>query len=46
MPTLRERLIKIGARVVESVRRLVLHMPAACPWRDSWLAVARAVRVT
>lgn len=46
VPTLRERLIEIGARVVESVRRLVLHMPAACPWRDSWLAVARAVRVT
>lgn len=46
VPTLRERLIKIGARAIESVRRLVLHMPAACPWRESWIAVAMAVGVT
>ena len=46
VPTLRERLIKVGARAIESVRRLVLHMPAACPWRESWLEVARAVGVT
>jgi hypothetical protein len=44
--TMRERLIKIGAQAVESVRRLVLHMPAACPWRDAWLLVARAVEAT
>src|SRR5207249_152168 len=30
--TLRERLIKIGARVVESVRRVVLHLPASYPF--------------
>lgn len=46
VPTLRERLLKIGARAVESVRRLVLRLPAACPWVDSWLSVARAVAVT
>lgn len=46
VPTLRERLIKIGARAVESVRRLVLHLPAACPWREQWLTVARAVGAT
>lgn len=43
VPTLRERLIKIGASVVESVRRLVLRLPAACPWRETWLEVAQAV---
>jgi hypothetical protein len=46
VPTLRERLIKIGAQAVESVRRLVLHLPAACPWREPWRAVAQAVGVT
>lgn len=40
--TLRDRLLKVGARVVESVRRLVLHFPAAYPWRGTWRAVARA----
>lgn len=39
--TLRERLLKIGARVVESTRRVVLHLAAACPWRDLWYRVAR-----
>lgn len=43
VPTLRERLLKIGARVVQSVRRLVVHMPSACPSREVWLAVARVV---
>lgn len=46
VPTLRERLLKIGARAVESVRRLVLHLPAACPWLESWLSIARVVAVT
>lgn len=43
VPTLRDRLLKIGARVVQSVRRLVVHMPAACPSREVWLAVAKVV---
>ena len=38
--TLRERLIKIGARVVESVRRVVLHLPASYPFRDPWNRIA------
>lgn len=46
VPTLRERLIKIGARAIESVRRLVLRLPAACPWREAWLAVAQALGAT
>jgi len=39
--TMRERLLKIGVRVVESVRRVVLHLAAACPWRDLWCRTAR-----
>lgn len=38
--TLRERLIKIGAHVVESVRRIVLHLPASYPFLDPWRRVA------
>jgi hypothetical protein len=38
--TLRERLIKIGVRVVESVRRVVLHFAAAHPWQDLWRCAA------
>ena len=41
--TLRDRLLKIGARVVASVRRIVLHFPAAYPWRDLWRQIATAV---
>ena len=37
---LRDRLLKIGARVFKSVRRIVLHFPAAYPWQDLWRAVA------
>lgn len=29
-------LMKVGARVVESVRRVVLHFAAAHPWQDLW----------
>jgi hypothetical protein len=41
--TLRARLLKLGARVVVSVRRLVLHLPATAPFRDAWRQVALAV---
>jgi len=34
--TLRLRLIKVGARVVESVRRVVFHLPTAYPWAHLW----------
>ena len=37
---LRLDLLKIGVQVVASVRRLVLRLPAAFPYRDGWLALA------
>jgi hypothetical protein len=40
--TLREQLIKLGAQVVVSVRRIVLHLPASYPFRDAWHRVAVA----
>lgn len=39
--TLRERLLKIGARVVASARRFVLHLPAAFPDHAAWSQIAR-----
>jgi len=41
--TLRERLFKLGAEVVVSVRRIVLHLPAAFPFIDEWHDVAVAL---
>jgi Transposase DDE domain group 1 len=38
--TLRERLLKLGVRVVESVRRIVLHLPRAFPDQKAWLHIA------
>jgi len=43
--TLRLQLIKIGGRIVQSVRRIVLHLAANHPWRDRWTWVARRCRV-
>jgi hypothetical protein len=40
--TLRERLFKLGARLVVSVRRVVVHLPAASPSRQAWRAIACA----
>jgi hypothetical protein len=43
--TLRLRLLKVGARVVESCRRICLHLPTAYPWPGLWdhlIAWARA----
>jgi hypothetical protein len=39
--TLRERLLKLGAWVECSVRRVVLHLPQSAPWRMQWCRVAR-----
>lgn len=39
--TLRERLLKLGAWVERSVRRIVLHLPQHAPWRSEWCRVAR-----
>jgi hypothetical protein len=34
--TLREHFLKLGAQVVVTVRRIVLHLPQAFPYRDSF----------
>jgi hypothetical protein len=38
--TLRERFLKIGVQVVTSVRRIVLHLPQAFPFRDTFIRLA------
>lgn len=38
--TLRLRLLKIGARVVQTCRRIWLHLPTSCPVKDLWRHVA------
>jgi hypothetical protein len=40
--TMRERLIKIGVRVTESVRRIFLEGPRAYAWQSSWRKIALA----
>jgi hypothetical protein len=37
---LRERFLKIGARVIASVRRIVLHFPQAFPYLHSFRRLA------
>src|SRR5512145_3313073 len=44
--TLRERLVKIAVWVDRSVRRIVLHLPQAFPWRATWCALTQAVTAT
>lgn len=41
--TLRERLLKLGARVIVSVRRVVLHLPTAFPFFRTFRQVALAL---
>jgi hypothetical protein len=41
--TLRERLLKIGAHVVVSVRRVVLHLPSSFPFLDTSIRLALAL---
>jgi hypothetical protein len=38
--TLRERFLKLGAQVVVSVRRIVLHLPRSFPYLESFHRVA------
>jgi len=40
---LRERLLKLGVQVVVSVRRIVLHLPAATPDLHAWRQIAVAL---
>ena len=41
--TLRERLIKLGAWIEVSVRRIVLHLPSSYPFADAFRHVAHAL---
>lgn len=41
--TLREHLLKLGAWVHSSVRRIVLHLPASCAQRNDWQIIARSL---
>lgn len=41
--TLRERLLKLGARIERSVRRIVVHLPATFAYRNEWCRIARAL---
>lgn len=38
--TLRSRLFKIGARVVQTARRIWWHLPTSCPLQADWVAIA------
>ena len=44
--TLRERLFKLGARVVRSARRIVVHLPESFPWRSDFQRIACALGAT
>jgi len=41
--TLRERLLKVAAHIVVSVRRILLHLPASFPFLRDWGRIAAAV---
>jgi len=41
--TLRLFLIKLGAWIESSVRRIVLHLPSNTPYADDWQRIARSV---
>jgi hypothetical protein len=40
--TLRLMLLKVGAKVTSSVRRIVIHMTESHPWHEEWMIAARA----
>jgi len=41
--TLRTRLFKIGAKVVETCRKIWWHLPTSCPVQADWRRIARAL---
>jgi hypothetical protein len=43
---MRERLLKLGVRVVASARRIVLHQPKSFPFLDVFQQVAKALDTT
>ena len=44
--TLRERLLKLGARLVSSVRRIVVHLPESFAWQNDFQKIAAALGAT
>ena len=40
VPTIRVKLLKIGARIRQTVRRIVLHLASGCPFQDLFRHVA------
>jgi hypothetical protein len=44
--TRRERLMKVAVWVERSVRRIVLHLPQAFAWRETWRQLAQALGAT
>lgn len=44
METLRLKLLKIGARVSESVRRVLFLMPKACPYQEVFITALNNIR--
>jgi hypothetical protein len=44
--TLRERLLKLDARVVSTVRRVVAHLPESFPWQNDFQKMATAPGAT
>ena len=41
--TLRLRLLKLGAWIEASMRRIVIHLPIGAPFADDWRRIARAL---
>ena len=41
--TIRARLLKIGARVIETTQRIRVHLPASCPERALFGQIARGL---
>jgi hypothetical protein len=46
MDTLRLRLLKVAAHVIPSVRRVLIRLPAAFPFAEAFLAIARHLGAT
>jgi hypothetical protein len=44
--TLRERRLKLGARIVSPVCRIVVHPPESYPWRNDFQKIATALGAT
>ncbi|MBE7505967.1 MAG: transposase [Planctomycetia bacterium] len=45
MNTIRLKLFKVAARVVVSVRRVVLRLSSSCPLQDLWRSLVPRLRL-